>query len=47
MTGFLRYLLIQGIDTSKTKFDEKTQDMFMKYLIDVKRPIINTFKGRN
>ena len=43
MPGFLRYLLSQGIDTSKTKFDEKTQDMFMKYLIDEKRPIIGQY----
>ena len=43
MPGFIKYLRSKGIDTSKVKYDEKTQDMFMDYVVNVKRPEVGRY----
>jgi len=48
MPGFRDYLKRQGVDTSKTKYDEKTQNMFFDYAITEKRPEVGQYlKGGN
>ena len=43
MVGFVRYLKSKDIDTSTAKFDERIQDMFFQYVIDIKRPSIGRY----
>jgi len=43
MVGFIRYLRSKGIDTSKQKFDERTQDMFRNYMLESKRAKVGKF----
>ena len=43
MAGFVRYLESKDIDTSVAKFDERIQDMFFQYVIDIKRPSIGRY----
>jgi len=43
MPGFKSYLKNQGIDTSKQKFDEETQNKYRQYVINVKRPKVGKF----
>jgi len=48
MPGFVDYLKRQGVDTSKTKYDEKTQNMFFDYAINEKRPKVGQYlRGGN
>jgi len=48
MPGFRDYLKRQGVDTSKTKYDEKTQNMFFDYAITEKRPQVGQYlRGGN
>ena len=43
MAGFVRYLESKDIDTSVAKFEERIQDMFFQYVIDIKRPSIGRY----
>ena len=43
MPGFIKYLKSKGVDTKTAKFDERTQNMFMDYVVNVKRPEVGRY----